>query len=145
MKPPASPYSSGAEFGTSYSHLDFLIFSFFLFAIYIYFNWRLISLQYWFCDTSTWICHGCTRVPCPEPPSHLPPHIIPLGHPSAPAPSILYRTSTGNSFLIWYYTCFNVIPPNHPTLSLSHRVQKTVLYIFVSFAISHTGLSLPSF
>ena len=27
----------------------------------------------------------CTRVPNPEPPSHLP-----LGHPSAPAPSILY-------------------------------------------------------
>ena len=34
---------------------------------------------------------------------------------------------------------------NHPTLSLSHRVQKTVLYICVSFAVSHTGLSLPSF
>ena len=26
----------------------------------------------------------------PEPPSHLPPHTISLGHPSAPAPSILY-------------------------------------------------------
>ena len=35
--------------------------------------------------------------------------------------------------------------PNHPTLTLSHRVQKTILYIYVSFAISHTGLSLPSF
>ena len=33
-----------------------------------------------------------------------------------------------------------IIPP-----SLSHRVQKTVLYICVSFAVSHTGLSLPSF
>ena len=33
-----------------------------------------------------------------------------------------------------------IIPP-----SLSHRVQKTVLYICVSFAISHAGLSLPSF
>ena len=30
------------------------------------------------------------HVPHPESPSHLPPHIIPLGHPSAPAPSILY-------------------------------------------------------
>ena len=27
----------------------------------------------------------------------------------------------------------------------SHRVQKTVLYICVSFAVSHTGLSLSSF
>ena len=33
-----------------------------------------------------------------------------------------------------------IIPP-----SLSHRVQKTVVYICVSFAVSHTGLSLPSF
>ena len=39
----------------------------------------------------------------------------------------------------------NAILPNHPTLSLSHRVQKTVLYISISFAASHTGLSLPSF
>ena len=42
------------------------------------------------CHTSTWIRHGCTRVPNPEPFSYLPPHTIPLGHPSAPAPSILY-------------------------------------------------------
>ena len=34
-------------------------------------------------------------------------------------------------------TCFNGILPNHPTLSLSHRVQKTVLYISVSFAVSY--------
>ena len=40
---------------------------------------------------------------------------------------------------------FTAILPNHPTLTLSHRVQKTVLYICVCFAVSHTGLSLPSF
>ena len=40
---------------------------------------------------------------------------------------------------------FNAILPNHPTLSLSHRVQKTVLYICASFAASYTGLLLPSF
>ena len=48
------------------------------------------------------------------------------------ASSIVHRTWTGNSFHIWYYTSFNNILPNHPTLSLSHRVQKTVLYISVS-------------
>ena len=32
----------------------------------------------------------------------------------------------------WYFTCFNAILPNLPTLSLSHRVHKTVLYISVS-------------
>ena len=35
----------------------------------------------------------CTCVPHPVPPSHLPPHPIPLGHPSVPAPSILYHAS----------------------------------------------------
>ena len=70
-----------------------------------------------------------TRVLHPEPPSYLPPCTLPPGHPSAPALSILYWTWTGYSFLIWYYTCFHAIHPNHPTLSLSHRVQKTVLYI----------------
>ena len=42
-------------------------------------------------------------------------------------------------------TRFHAIPPNHPTLSLSHRVQKPVLYIYDSFAVLHTGLSLSSF
>ena len=31
------------------------------------------TILYWFCHTSTWICHGCTRVPHPElPPASLP-------------------------------------------------------------------------
>ena len=46
-----------------------------------------------FCHTSTLILHGCTRVPHPEAPFHLPPHPIPLGLPSAPAPSMLYHAS----------------------------------------------------
>ena len=49
--------------------------------------------------------------------------------------SIVHRTWTGNSFHTWYFTCFNAILPNLPTLSLSHRVHKTVLYISVSFAV----------
>ena len=69
--------------------------------------------------------------------------VIPMHQPQASC--ILHQTWTGDSFLIWYYTCFNAILPNHPTLSLSHRVQKTVLYICVSFAVSHTGLLLSSF
>ena len=70
------------------------------FFLIIYFNWRLINLQYCsgiqyckFCHTSTWISHGCTRVSPPEPPSHLPPYPIPLGHPSAPALSTLSHAS----------------------------------------------------
>ena len=37
------------------------------------------------------------------------------------------------------YTCFNAILSNHPTLAFSHIVQKSVLYICVSLAVSHIG------
>ena len=80
------------------------------------------------------------------PPSSLPlPSlwVVPVHQPQAS--SIVHQTWTGDSFHIWYYTCFNAILPNLPTLSLSHRVHKTVLYICVSFAVSYTGLLLPSF
>ena len=62
--------------------------------------------------------------------------VIPVHQPQASC--ILHRTWTGDSFLIWYYTGCSAILPNHLTLSLSHRVQKTVLYISVSFSVSYT-------
>ena len=107
---------------------------FFIFLIYfiLFFNFTIL---YWFCHISTWICHRYTRVPHPEPSSFpiLSLWVIPVHQPQAS--SIMHRTWTGDSFRIWYYTCFNVILPNHPTLSLSHRVQKTVLYS-ASFLLS---------
>ena len=59
--------------------------------VLFYFNWRLITLQYCGCfrPTFTWISHGCTCVPHPDPSSHLLPHPIPQGHPSAPDLSTL--------------------------------------------------------
>ena len=69
--------------------------------------------------------------------------VVPVHQPQAS--SIVHWTWTGNSFHIWYYSCFNAILPNHPTLSLSHRVHNTVLYFSVSFAVSYTRLLLPSF
>ena len=74
---------------------------------------------YWFCHISTWIRHGCTRVPHPEPPPTSLPipsvWVMPVHQPGAPC--IMHRTWTGISFHIWYYTCFNAILPNHPTHS----------------------------
>ena len=115
------------------------------FGLFILFFFFYFTILYWFCHTSTCIHHGCTRVPHPEPPSHLPPHTISLGHPSAPAPSFLYPASNLDwrfvSYIIHVLMPFSqIIPP-----SLSHRVQKTALYICVSFAVSHTWLLLPSF
>ena len=68
------------------SPLDLWVFLFFPF---IFISWRLITLQYCsgFCRTLTWISHGFTCIPHPDPPSHHPLHPIPLGLPSAPGPS----------------------------------------------------------
>ena len=63
------------------------------------------TILYWFCHTSTCICHGCTRVPHPEPLSHLPPHTIPLGHSSAPAPSLLYPALN----LDWQFVSYMIL------------------------------------
>ena len=61
----------------------FYNYSFFLIFIFTLFYFTIL---YWFCHTLTWIHHGCTWVPNPEPPSHLPPHIISLDLPCAAAP-----------------------------------------------------------
>ena len=100
-----------------------------------------------FCHTLKWISHGFTCVPHPDPPSHLPLHPLPLGFPSAPGPSacLMHPTWAGDLFHPRYYTCFDAVLLKHPTLAFSHRVQKSVLYICVSFSILHIGLSLPSF
>ena len=59
-----------------------------------------------------------TCFPNPESPSHLPPHTIPLGHPSAPAPSTLYHASNLDwqfvSHMIFYmFQCHSPIS-SHP-------------------------------
>ena len=53
------------------------------------------------------------------------------------APCLMYHTWTGDLFHLWKYTCFSAILSHHRTLSFSDRVQKSVLYICVSFAVSH--------
>ena len=93
--------------------------------------------MYWFCHTSTRIRHGCTHAPHPEPLSHLPPHTIPLGHPSAPASSILYSALNMDwqfiSYMILYM--FQCHSPKSSPSSLSHRV-KILFYTSVSFLLS---------
>ena len=114
---------------------------FFKFFIFILFNFTIL---YWFCHISKWICHRYTCVPHTEPSSLPIPSlwVVPVHQPQAS--SIVHRNWTGDSFHIWYFTYFNAILPNHPTLSLSHRVQKTALYISVSFAVSYTPLFIAA-
>ena len=112
---------------------------YFLILIFIlFFNFTIL---YWFCHISTRICHGYTCVPRPEPSSLLPPHTLPLGHPSAPAPSIQYCASNLGwrfvSYMILYmFQCHT--PKSSQPLPLPQS-PKDVLYICDSFAVSYTG------
>ena len=133
-------------------HRDTYIIYFEFIQLYFYFFYFLnfilflnFTILYWFCQISKWIRHRYTCVPHPEPSSLPVPSLWVVPVHQSQASSMVHRTWTGDSFHIWYYTYFNAILPNHPTLSLSHRVQKTILYISVSLAVSYTGLLLPSF
>ena len=97
------------------------------------------TILYWFCHTSTWIRHMCTCVPKHEPPSHLPPHNISLGHPRAPAPSILYPASD----IDWWFVSYMIVytfqchspKSSHPLpLPLSPKVRSTHLCLFCCLA-----------
>ena len=48
---------------------------------------------------------GVHEFPILNPASHLPPYTIPLGHPSAPAPSILYHASN----LDWWFISHTIL------------------------------------
>ena len=95
------------------------------FFSFLSFNWRLITLQYCdsFCHTLTWISHGCTCVPHPDPPSHLPPHHISQDPPSAPALSTLPHASN----LDWW--------------SISHMI----INMFQHFHAAQAPRTTPSF
>ena len=83
--------------------------------------------------------HGCTCVPKHEPPSHLPPHNISLGHHRAQAPSKLYPASDidwrFDSYMIVYMLQCHSPKSSHPLpLPLSPKVCYTHLCLFCCFA-----------
>ena len=110
----------------------------FFFLIFI-FTLFCFTILYWFCHTLTWICHGCTWVSNPEPPCHLPPHIISLDHPRAPAPSILYPVSNIDwrfvSYMIVYmFQCHSPISSHPLPLPQSPKVRFIHLCLFCCLA-----------
>ena len=107
----------------------------------IYFNWRLITLQYCsgFCRTLTWISHGCTCVPIlnPLPTSFLIPSL--RVHPSAPALSTLSHALNLDwrsiSHMIIYMFQRYSLKSSHPRLlPQSPKVCSLHLCLFCCFA-----------
>ena len=89
------------------------VLSFREFMTIIFLNFILLfkfTILYWFCHISTWIHHRYTHVSHLEPSSLLPPHTIPLGRPSVPAPSIQYRASN----LDWRLVSYDIIRVSMP-------------------------------
>ena len=110
------------------------------FKLIYLFNWRLITLQYCsgFCHTLTWISHGCTCGPHPEPPSHLPPHPIPQGHPSALALSALSHASNLDRWsishmVIYMFQCYSLKSSHPRLLPQSPKVCSLHLCLFCCF------------
>jgi len=98
------------------SKLLFLFTDFYFIFLFIFLNFILFlnfTILYWFCHISKWIYHRHTRVPHPEPSSLLPLHTIPLGRPSAPAPSIQYRASNLDWRLVSYMILYRVQDGEH--------------------------------
>ena len=109
----------------------------FIFCKFIYFNWRLITLQYCsgFCHTFTWISHGCTCIPHPEPSSDLLPHPIPHGHPCAPALSALFHAlnldwSSSSHIVIYMFQCYSLNSSYPCLLPQSPKVYSLYLCLF---------------
>ena len=108
--------------------------SWFFFFIFYFILFYFIIL-YWFCHISTWIRLGCTCVLNPEPSSLLHPRTIPLGHPRAPAPSILYPASNLDwgfiSYMILYMFQCHSPKSSHPLpLPQSPKVCSIHLCLF---------------
>ena len=108
---------------------------YFFFNFILFFNFTIL---YWFCHISTWICHRYTHVPHPEPSSFLPPCTIPLGRPSALAPSIQYCALNldwrlVSSMILYMFQCHS--PKSSHPLPLPE--SKRLFYTSVSLLLSH--------
>ena len=114
---------------------------FWMFLKIIYFNWKLIPLQYcggflpYIHRNQPWV-YMCSPSWSP---SHLPPHPIPQGHPSAPALSTLSHASNLDwksiSYMIIYmFQCYS-LKSSHPCLlPQSPKFCSLHLYLFCCLA-----------
>ena len=114
----------------------------FIYFSFIFISWRLTTLQYCsgFCHTLTWISHGFTCVPHPNPPSRLPLHPIPLGLPSAPGPSTCLMHPIWVSSLKWWVamSSWQVVRIKSASLGSSYGIDSK--FLVTLFSVDPTTL-----
>ena len=111
--------------------------SFLFYYFYFYFLLYNIVLVLPYIDLNP--PHECTCVTHPEPSSHLPPHPIPLGHPSAPAPSTLYHASNLDwrfisHMILYMFQCHSPKSSHHLPLPQSPKDCSIHLCLFCCLA-----------
>ena len=125
-------------FGAQLSFFFTFLFMY-LFFPFIFISWRLITLQYYsgFCHTLTWISHGFTCVPHPDPPSHLPLHqslwVFPVHQArtlvSCIQPGLVICFSLDNIHVLMLFSQ-NIPPSPSPTRSKSLFYTSVSLFLF---------------
>ena len=84
-------------------------------SLIYYYYYFYFTILYRFCHTSTWIQHRYTRVPHPEPPSHLPPH---------------YKAVSYQYFclILWWHSKFMT---NFFMLTMGHEHHQLTPFLYV--------------
>ena len=122
-----------------HSLIDFVLMIFYFIFPFIFISWRLITLQYCsgFCHTLTWINHGFTCVPHPDPPSHLPLHrsfwVFPVHQAQALVSGIqpgLMMCFTLDNIHVSILFSRNIPPLPSPTESKSLLCTSVSLFLF---------------
>ena len=110
--------------------------------LYVVFFFFYFTILWWFLPyihmTQPWV-YMCSH---PEPPSHLPLHPIPQGHPSTPALSTLSHASNLDwqsvaHMIIYMFQCYSLKSSHPHLLPQSPKVFFTSVSLLLSFTYSH--------
>ena len=115
----------------SVSFLNNLTYTHSFFLKICYFNWRLIMTLWWILPYTDMNQPQVYMVPYPERSSHLPPHPIPLGCPSALALRALFHASnldwsSASRMVIYMFQCSSL------KSSCPHHLPESKSLFFIS-------------